>query len=204
MHSVEAVLDYATCIRSILQYLGVNSGDMEKGVLRFEANVSVRPAGSPELRTRTEIKNLNSFRAMTHACAYEIQRQTEIYSAGGEVVQETLGWDDSKEVTLSQRGKEEAHDYRYFPEPDLPPIEIDSSQVDQIKAQIPELPKARIQRFATVYGLTVKEASLLCSEKALAELFRRNRLTLPKARSGWSTTGSPVNFCATSTTWDWT
>jgi aspartyl-tRNA(Asn)/glutamyl-tRNA(Gln) amidotransferase subunit B len=171
MHSIEALLDYATSIRTILRYLGVNSGDMEKGVLRFEANVSVRPVGSNELRTRTEIKNLNSFRALTRASVYEIQRQTAVYESGGEVVQETLGWDDNKEVTLSQRGKEEAHDYRYFPEPDLPPIEISGTWVDAVKAQLPELPKARSQRFASILGLTPKEASLLSSEKALADYF---------------------------------
>ncbi len=173
MHTVEAALAYATRIRAILRYLGVNSGDMEKGVLRFEANVSVRPAGSQELRTRTEIKNLNSFRALTRASAYEIQRQTSLYESGGRVVQETLGWDDVKEVTVSQRSKEEAHDYRYFPEPDLPPLEISRVWVEQIKTQLPELPEARSQRFVAEFSLTSKEASLLTSEKSLADYFEK-------------------------------
>jgi aspartyl-tRNA(Asn)/glutamyl-tRNA(Gln) amidotransferase subunit B len=178
MHSVETVLAYANMIRSILRYLGVNSGDMEKGVLRFEANVSVRPVtdrgeGSLPLRTRTEIKNLNSFRALTRATAYEIQRQIQVYESGGEVVQETLGWDDLREVTLSQRGKEEAHDYRYFPEPDLPPVEISHAWVDQIKSTLPELPDARRQRIASAYGLTDKEAALLTSDKSLADYFEK-------------------------------
>jgi aspartyl-tRNA(Asn)/glutamyl-tRNA(Gln) amidotransferase subunit B len=173
MHTVEAALDYATKIRDILRYLGVNSGDMEKGVLRFEANVSVRPAGSQELRTRTEIKNLNSFRALRCASAYEIQRQAQLYDSGGVVVQETLGWDDIKEVTVSQRSKEEAHDYRYFPEPDLPPLEISHLWVEQIKTQLPELPEARSQRFVAEFGLTIKEAKLLTSEKALADYFEK-------------------------------
>jgi aspartyl-tRNA(Asn)/glutamyl-tRNA(Gln) amidotransferase subunit B len=173
MHTVEAALAYATKIRAILRYLGVNSGDMEKGVLRFEANVSVRPTGTSELRTRTEIKNLNSFRALTRASAYEIQRQTQLYKSGGEVVQETLGWDDVKEVTVSQRSKEEAHDYRYFPEPDLPPLEISRDWVEEIRSQLPELPEARSQRFVTEFGLTVKEARLLTSEKALADYFEK-------------------------------
>ena len=173
MHTVESALAYATKIRAILRYLGVNSGDMEKGVLRFEANVSVRPAGSPELRTRTEIKNLNSFRALTRASAYEIQRQTQLYEAGGEVVQETLGWDDVKEVTVSQRSKEEAHDYRYFPEPDLPPLEIGRVWVEELKTQLPELPEARSQRFMAEFGLTDKEARLLTSEKTLADYFEK-------------------------------
>ncbi len=171
MHSVEVVLAYANAIRDILRYLGVNSGDMEKGVLRFEANVSVRPAGDMELRTRTEIKNLNSFRALGRACAYEIERQIRLYEDGHEVVQETLGWDDVKEVTLSQRGKEEAHDYRYFPEPDLPPIQVSREWMDEIRSHLPELPDARSQRFTSEFGLTVKEAALLTSEKALADYF---------------------------------
>jgi len=173
MHSVEAVLAYATGIRAILRSLGVNSGDMEKGVLRFEANVSVRPANSGELRTRTEIKNLNSFRALTRATSYEIQRQTRLYETGGQVIQETLGWDDLKEVTLSQRSKEEAHDYRYFPEPDLPPLEIGHLWVDEIRAQMPELPYARCQRFSATYSLTDKEAKLLTSEKSMADYFEK-------------------------------
>ncbi len=144
---------------------------MEKGVLRFEANVSVRPTGTDELRTRTEIKNLNSFRSLTHASAYEIQRQMAIYENGGEVVQETLGWDDVHDETISQRSKEEAHDYRYFPEPDLPPIEISHAWVEEVKAQLPELPEARTQRFVSEYGLTINEANLLISEKALADYF---------------------------------
>ncbi|HTX93319.1 MAG TPA: Asp-tRNA(Asn)/Glu-tRNA(Gln) amidotransferase subunit GatB [Anaerolineales bacterium] len=173
MHTVEAALAYGTKIRAILRYLGVNSGDMEKGVLRFEANVSVRPAGSDELRTRTEIKNLNSFRALTRASAYEIQRQTKIYETGGEVVQETLGWDDVKGVTVSQRSKEEAHDYRYFPEPDLPPLDISREHVEEIRARLPELPEAKTGRFVSAFGLTAKEARLLTSEKSLADYFEK-------------------------------
>jgi aspartyl-tRNA(Asn)/glutamyl-tRNA(Gln) amidotransferase subunit B len=173
MHTIEAVLAYATRIRAILRYLGVNSGDMEKGVLRFEANVSVRPTGSDELRTRTEIKNLNSFRALTRASAFEIQRQTAVYETGGKVVQDTLGWDDNKEVTISQRSKEEAHDYRYFPEPDLPPLDINRAWVEEIRACLPELPETKAQRFVTTLGLTSKEAALLTSDKALADYFEK-------------------------------
>ncbi len=171
MRSAEQALDYATKIRAILRYLGVNSGDMEKGVIRFEANVSVRPVGSDELRTRTEIKNLNSFRALTRAIDYEIQRQSKIYDEGGEVVQETLGWDDAHEATVSQRGKEDAHDYRYFPEPDLPPLRLDSEWVENLRARLPELPEAKTQRFTTQFGLSEKDARFLTSEKALADYF---------------------------------
>jgi len=171
MRTVEAALSYATKIRAILRYLGVNSGDMEKGVLRFEANVSVRPSGSSEFRTRTEIKNLNSFRALTRASAYEIERQIKVYENGGEVVQETLGWDEARGVTVSQRGKEDAHDYRYFPEPDLPPLQLDRAWIDSIKGQLPELPDAKNRRFMEQYELKRQEAILLTSEKSLADYF---------------------------------
>jgi aspartyl-tRNA(Asn)/glutamyl-tRNA(Gln) amidotransferase subunit B len=171
MRSVEAALSYATKIRAILRYLGVNSGDMEKGVLRFEANVSVRPSGSSELRTRTEIKNLNSFRALSRASAYEIERQIKVYENGGEVVQETLGWDEARGVTVSQRGKEDAHDYRYFPEPDLPPLQLDRAWIDSVKSQLPELPDAKTRRFMEQYELKRQEAILLTSEILLANYF---------------------------------
>jgi len=171
MRSVEAALSYATKIRAILRYLGVNSGDMEKGILRFEANISVRPSGSSEFRTRTEIKNLNSFRALTRASAYEIERQIKVYEAGGEVVQETLGWDEARGVTVSQRGKEDAHDYRYFPEPDLPPLQLDRAWIDSIKSQLPELPDAKTARFISDFKLTPSEAHLVTSEQTLADYF---------------------------------
>ncbi|MDP1779964.1 MAG: Asp-tRNA(Asn)/Glu-tRNA(Gln) amidotransferase subunit GatB, partial [Anaerolineales bacterium] len=171
MRTVEAALSYATKIRAILRYLGVNSGDMEKGILRFEANISVRPSGSSELRTRTEIKNLNSFRALTRASAYEIERQIKVYENGGEVVQETLGWDEARRVTVSQRGKEDAHDYRYFPEPDLPPLQLDRAWIDSIKSGLPELPDAKTRRFMEGYELKRQEAILLTSEKSLADYF---------------------------------
>jgi len=171
MHSVEAALDYATKARAILRYLGVNSGDMEKGVLRFEANISVRPVGSDEFRTRTEIKNLNSFRALARASAYEIERQIGVYESGGEVIQETLGWDDLRGVTVSQRSKEHAHDYRYFPEPDLPPLHLDRAWIDSIQSRLPELPEAKTRRFVEQYELKQQEARLFTSEKVLADYF---------------------------------
>jgi aspartyl-tRNA(Asn)/glutamyl-tRNA(Gln) amidotransferase subunit B len=173
MHTVEAALDYATKIRAILRYLGVNSGDMEKGVLRFEANVSVRPVGSDELRTRTEIKNLNSFRALVRASQYEIERQTKIYEEGGVVLQETLGWDDVRGVTTSQRSKEDAHDYRYFPEPDLPPLKLSDEWVEMIRGRLPELPEAKTARFVSAFGLTLSDARFLTSERSLADYFER-------------------------------
>jgi len=171
MRSVEAALDYALKVRAILRYLSVNSGDMEKGVLRFEANISVRPVGSDEFRTRTEIKNLNSFRALTRASAYEIERQIKLYESGGTVAQQTLGWDDVRGVTVSQRGKEEAHDYRYFPEPDLPPLQLSDAWIDGIRSGLPELPEAKTARFITDFNLTPSEARFLTSERALADYF---------------------------------
>ncbi|MBN8583339.1 MAG: Asp-tRNA(Asn)/Glu-tRNA(Gln) amidotransferase subunit GatB [Anaerolineae bacterium] len=171
IRTVEAALDYATKVRAILRYLGVNSGDMEKGVLRFEANISVRPVGSDEFRTRTEIKNLNSFRALVRASQYEIERQIKLYEAGGTVVQETLGWDDVRGVTTSQRSKEEAHDYRYFPEPDLPPLQLSDAWIESIRIQLPELPEAKTSRFIADFSLTPSEARFLTSERTLANYF---------------------------------
>lgn len=173
MNSVEATLSYANKIRSILRYLGVNSGDMEKGILRFEANISVRPFGSQELNTRTEIKNLNSFRSMAQATSYEIDRQTSLYNNGQTVIQETLGWDEMKGKTYSQRGKEEAHDYRYFPEPDIPPVHVGETWIQTISSQMPELPEAKNQRFVNQYGLTLPEARLLTFEKGFADFFEK-------------------------------
>jgi aspartyl-tRNA(Asn)/glutamyl-tRNA(Gln) amidotransferase subunit B len=144
---------------------------MEKGILRFEANVSVRPVGSDEFRTRTEIKNLNSFRALTRASAYEVERQIKLYESGGQVVQETLGWDEARGVTVSQRSKEHAHDYRYFPEPDLPPLELAASYIDSFRAHLPELPDAKTERFLRDFGLKPQDAALLASERALADYF---------------------------------
>ncbi|NPA31201.1 MAG: Asp-tRNA(Asn)/Glu-tRNA(Gln) amidotransferase subunit GatB [Chloroflexi bacterium] len=171
MHSVEEVRAYATGLRQLLRYLGVNSGDMEKGVIRFEANVSVRPKGSDRLGTRVEIKNLNSFRALEESVAYEIQRQIAVLEAGGQVEQQTLGWDEARRRTVPQRSKEEAHDYRYFPEPDLPPLQVDEDWLARVRAELPELPHARYRRMRAQYGLSDYEADLLTAEKAVADYF---------------------------------
>src|SRR5512139_3307257 len=171
MRSAEEAKAYATKLHAILRYLGVNSGDMEKGVIRFEANVSVREEGSDQLNTRTEIKNLNSFRALTEGTQYEIKRQSEIYQNGGTVEQETLGFNETTGKTYSQRGKESAHDYRYFPEPDLPPLVLDQAWIDSICATLPELTEAKTNRFIEQYELKPQEARLLTSEKALADYF---------------------------------
>jgi aspartyl-tRNA(Asn)/glutamyl-tRNA(Gln) amidotransferase subunit B len=171
LFSIEELKLYAVSLRSLLRYLRVNSGDMEKGVIRFEANVSVRPSKSNVLGTRTEIKNLNSFRALLRAVAFEIERQEELLNRGKPVLQETLGWDEVREITLSQRGKEEAHDYRYFPEPDLPPLKIDSSWIDQIRSELPELPDAKHRRFVEAFGLSDYTAEVLVADRDVAEYF---------------------------------
>jgi aspartyl-tRNA(Asn)/glutamyl-tRNA(Gln) amidotransferase subunit B len=146
----------------------VNSGDMEKGVIRFEANVSMRPAGASRLGTRTEIKNLNSFRSMLRAVAFEMGRQTGLLRTGQPVQQETLGWNEATGETFSQRGKEEAHDYRYFAEPDLPPLRIEASLVESVRASLPELPSERRSRWQREYGLTPSAAAVLGAEPAEA------------------------------------
>ncbi len=173
LSSSEEVTAYASGLRDIVRTLGVNSGDMEKGVIRFEANVSIRPVGSTELGTRVEIKNLNTFRGMERAIRYELQRQAALLDTGQPVIQETLGWDESHGVTYSQRGKEEAHDYRYFPEPDLPPLVVEQAWIDEIRAQLPELPRARMLRIQQQYSLSLDEARMLASRCRHHEILRR-------------------------------
>ncbi|MGD8403822.1 MAG: Asp-tRNA(Asn)/Glu-tRNA(Gln) amidotransferase subunit GatB [Anaerolineales bacterium] len=192
MRSVEEARAYAEALRDILRYLEVNSGDMEKGVIRFEANISVREKGTDALNTRVEIKNLNSFRALERATAFEIERQSKIMADGGEVEQETLGWNEAEETTYSQRSKEDAHDYRYFPEPDLPPLVVDGPWLEQIRAELPELPRKRQQRFIDVYGLTEYDAGVLTAEKPIAEYFEsavksEMENVSPKTLANWMT-----------------
>ncbi|MFZ5821939.1 MAG: Asp-tRNA(Asn)/Glu-tRNA(Gln) amidotransferase subunit GatB [Chloroflexota bacterium] len=192
MRSVEEARAYAEALRAILRALEVNSGDMEKGVIRFEANISVRPLGTDVFNTRVEIKNLNSFRALERASAFEIERQARLLEAGGTVEQETLGWDDASGTTWSQRSKEDAHDYRYFPEPDLPPLSIADSWLERIRADLPELPRARQRRFVEQYGLTGYDARLLTDEKAVADYFEqavncKSNSVNPKSIANWMT-----------------
>jgi aspartyl-tRNA(Asn)/glutamyl-tRNA(Gln) amidotransferase subunit B len=171
IHSAEEAEAYARKLRALLRYLGVNSGDMSKGVLRMEPNISVRPVGSDELRTRTEIKNLNSIRTLYRSSAYEIERQIAIWESGDEVRQATMGWDEARQVTVVQRIKEGAEDYRYFPEPDLPVIEISREWVERTRAGLPELPDAKRDRFMSAFGLSHYDASVLVAEQAVAHYF---------------------------------
>lgn len=171
IRSAEEAEAYARKLRSILQYLGVNTGDMSKGVLRLESNVSVRPVGSEELRTRTEVKNLNSIRSLSRATDYEIERQSKLYDKGGQVLQQTMGWDENKQKTVPQRSKESAHDYRYFPEPDLPILKISREWVEEIRAAMPELPEAKQKRFTEELGLSSYNASVLVADRPVAHYY---------------------------------
>lgn len=171
LHSVQAVRAYAYALRSILRYLGVNSGNMEKGLLRIEPNISIRPQGSREYGTRVEIKNLNSFRSLERALNYELERQAKLLDGGGAVQQQTLGWDDIRGKTLPQRSKEEAEDYRYFPEPDLPPLRVDDAWVEEVRASLPELPAEKRARFVKDYALSAYDAGLLVAEREIADFF---------------------------------
>ncbi|MCZ7539690.1 MAG: Asp-tRNA(Asn)/Glu-tRNA(Gln) amidotransferase subunit GatB [Anaerolineae bacterium] len=173
MRSAEEAEIYARKLVAILRYLGVNSGDMSKGVLRIEPNISVRPVGSSEFRTRTEIKNLNSIRSLARASAYEIERQIALWESGGQVQQATMGWDEARQITVVQRVKESADDYRYFPEPDLPVLEISPAWAEQVRADLPELPDARRDRFMGQFGLSRYDAAVLVAEQAVAVYFER-------------------------------
>ncbi len=191
LHSAEEAVAYGEALRHILRYLEVNSGDMEKGVIRFEANVSVRPVGVEEFGIRTEVKNLNSFRALERAILFEIERQGKILDSGGIVEQETLGWNETSEKTYSQRSKEDAPDYRYFPEPDLPPLKVDEGWLARVRAELPELPRAKMQRFVTSYLLPEGDAMRLVEEKSVADYFeavienRKSEIVNPKILANW-------------------
>ncbi|MFN2235932.1 MAG: Asp-tRNA(Asn)/Glu-tRNA(Gln) amidotransferase subunit GatB [Anaerolineales bacterium] len=171
MHTVDEVRAYTHALRQLLQYLEVNSGDLERGAIRFEANVSIRPVASAKLGTRVEIKNLNSFKSMTGAIEYELERQAVLLASGGDVAQETLGWDEIEGITRAQRSKEEAHDYRYFPEPDLPPLVIQPVQITAERSSLPERPDQRIRRLMTDFSLNFYQAEVLTKEKAIADYF---------------------------------
>ena len=189
LRSAEEARIYGETLRNLLRYLAVNSGDMQKGVLRFEANISVRKAGSTEFNTRTEIKNLNSFRALERATLYEIERQSELHRKGERVIQQTMGWDEARQITVSQRSKEEEDDYRYFPEPDLPPLTVSGEWLSQIRADLPELPEAKRTRFIAQYQLSEYDADVLVAELEVADYFEAAlaagiRIT-PKLAANW-------------------
>ncbi len=184
--------EYMKKLRAILRYLGVCDGNMEQGSLRCDANVSIRPVGQKEYGTRAEVKNINSFKFVEKALEYEIKRQIKVIEEeGGKVIQETRLWDSNKGITESMRGKEEAHDYHYFPEPDLVPMTVEQKWIDEIKSSLPELPDAKSKRFASEYGLPEYDADLLTSEKTLAEWYEEATASYslsvsgPKIISNW-------------------
>ena len=164
---------FAQELQLILRYLGASDADMERGQMRVEANISIRPEGQEKLGTKVEVKNLNSFRAVELAIKYEIQRQTEALNGRQNVVQETRGWDDAKGITYSQREKESAHDYRYFPEPDLPPFRFSKEMITSLRAQLPELPQKKRGRLLEEYGLSGKETEVFIQNKDLGEYFEK-------------------------------
>ncbi|MEW6571376.1 MAG: Asp-tRNA(Asn)/Glu-tRNA(Gln) amidotransferase subunit GatB [Nitrospirota bacterium] len=171
IRSPREAVEYMKKLRTILRYLGVCDGNMEQGSLRCDANVSVRPIGQKEFGVKTEIKNINSFRFVERALDYEIKRQITVIEDGGRILQETRLWDSVTGITEAMRGKEEAHDYRYFPEPDLVPLMLEEKWIDEIKSTLPELPDAKRERFAEVYRLPEGDADLLVSEKELADWY---------------------------------
>jgi len=175
LRSPEEARRYLVKLRAILQYLGVSTGSMEEGSFRCDANVSLRPKGSTDLPpTKVEVKNMNSFRSVHRALVFEIDRQTKAMLSGERIVQETRGWNETRAVTVSQRSKEEAHDYRYLPEPDLPPMMLAPSWVQEIKAGLPELPDSRSRRFQDQYGLSIYDSEQITSSKTMADFFEES------------------------------
>lgn len=169
--SAEEAVEYVEKLRAVLQFCGVSDCKMQEGSLRADVNVSVMPKGATEYGTRTEMKNINSFRAIQNAVKAEAQRQIELIEDGERVVQETRRWDDSKGTSYAMRSKEDAQDYKYFPEPDLPPIELSDEYIKNIEDTLPELPEAKKARYVAEYGLTDYDAKILCSDRVFAKLF---------------------------------
>jgi aspartyl-tRNA(Asn)/glutamyl-tRNA(Gln) amidotransferase subunit B len=169
--SPEEARDYLIRLRNILRYLGVSTGNMEEGSFRCDANISIRPSNSKKLLPKVEVKNMNSFKAVYQALEYESRRQRDVLEEGGKLVQETRGWIEESGITVTQRTKEYADDYRYFPEPDLPPLVLDRAWIEEIRARLPELPEVRRDRFMTQYNLSLYDANVLTSSKAMADYF---------------------------------
>jgi aspartyl-tRNA(Asn)/glutamyl-tRNA(Gln) amidotransferase subunit B len=171
IHSADQARDYAQALRTLLRTIGASEAEMEKGQLRCEPNISIRRYGTDDLGVKTELKNINSFRALHRAIEFEVTRQVEVIESGGTVVQETRGWSESEQRTFSQRSKEFAEDYRYFPEPDLPPLELDRGWIEDLRRALPELPGTRRSRLASEYGLPASDAALIAADRDLADLF---------------------------------
>ena len=187
INSPTEAYDYLTLMKVVLEYLEVCDGNMEEGSLRCDANVSVRPVGERKLGTKTELKNLNSFRFLQKALEYEIARQIGVLKSGAPIEQETRLWNTAEQRTISMRSKEEAHDYRYFPEPDLPPLVVNAEWQAQIRAMMPELPETKKERLIKQYGIPEYDAGVLTSSRALADFFEQTVASgaSPKAASNW-------------------
>ena len=171
IRSIDEAIEYLKALRAVLMYLGVNDGNLEEGSFRCDANVSVMPVGSTVLGTRCELKNMNSFRFLRQAIEYEMRRQVEILEGGGKIVQETRLFDPQRGETRSMRSKEEAHDYRYFPEPDLPPVRVPQGWIEEARRALPELPRARAARYQRDLGLSAYDAGVLTADRRTAEFF---------------------------------
>lgn len=187
LRSAEEVIDYLSKLRAILQYTGVSDCKMQEGSLRADVNLSVRPKGQAEFGTRTEMKNLNSFHAIERAIAYEAQRQIELIEDGEKVIQETRRWDDNKGYSYAMRSKEDAQDYKYFPEPDLPPIEISDEQIEEIKSTMPELPEEKRARYLNELGLPEYDTGIITGDIALVKFFESTleKCDSPKDVANW-------------------
>jgi aspartyl-tRNA(Asn)/glutamyl-tRNA(Gln) amidotransferase subunit B len=186
--------EYLRTLREILVFIGVNDGNLEEGSFRCDANVSIRPVGEAKLGTRVELKNINSFRFVEKAIAYEIERQSQVLAGGGRVVQETRGWNEDKGTTFSMRSKEEAQDYRYFPDPDLPPLRLDDAFVAEVKATLPELPASKRRRFTDELGLTPYAAQVLTAHPQVAAFFEEAAALYGKSDGGSTGATRVANF----------
>jgi aspartyl-tRNA(Asn)/glutamyl-tRNA(Gln) amidotransferase subunit B len=171
IRSADEARDYAQALRTLLRTIEASEAEMEKGQLRAEPNISIRRYGTDDLGVKTELKNINSFRALHRAIEFEVKRQVELVESGGTVEQETRGWSESEQRTFAQRSKEFAEDYRYFPEPDLPPLELDRAWIEDLRRALPELPASRRARLVSEYGLPASDADQIASDRELADLF---------------------------------
>ncbi|NLC36371.1 MAG: Asp-tRNA(Asn)/Glu-tRNA(Gln) amidotransferase subunit GatB, partial [Alcaligenaceae bacterium] len=183
LRSAAEAVAYARALHALVVWLGVCDGNMQEGSFRCDANVSVRPRGQQELGTRTEIKNVNSFRFLERAILYEARRQIELIEDGGTVVQETRLYDSDRDETRSMRSKEDAHDYRYFPDPDLPPLVVDPEWIERVRAGMPELPSQKRQRFEEELGLTAYDAAQLTMDRATSDYFEKVAAKLPQGQA---------------------
>ena len=183
MRSADEAAAYLAALKTILEYIQVSDCDMEEGKFRCDANVSIRPVGQEKLGTKAELKNMNSIANVREAIAFEVERQAEVLESGGKVVQETRLWDATKSISLSMRTKEEAHDYRYFSEPDLAPLALGEEFIAPLRATMPELPVKRTERFVNVLGLSAYDADVLCADRELADYFEAAAVPPATART---------------------